>query len=318
MAVDLSNTETEVFGGAVYMAYIHGDMFGTTGMQFYGVRPTEVVNVPVVRAGQAMFLDDGADHTNEDSSMTGVQVPLFKPLKSSNIIKQSQVDVRPDLSILENLGKQHGRNVARMKTITILQMLAKSSDLAGNDVAAPGAGWAGATGADIKAGVKDIAAAMDLAGVPAEGRHGMMKSDLWYELVDLEGVIRKDFGGKANVQTAGGNGAVINYLNFDIKNCGVGFGTNWDALGTSLDIPDAIQKDLTKSFAVFWHEDAWALRHQTSLHVVTPFIDHKQAWLCLARLHMGCAEVYTDPVIDDITTGGGLNTREGIYAFEGT
>ena len=52
MAVALTLTETEVFGGAVFAAYTHTDYFGTSGMQFYGVRPTEVVNLYALTSGQ--------------------------------------------------------------------------------------------------------------------------------------------------------------------------------------------------------------------------------------------------------------------------
>lgn len=307
MSVTLTATETEVYGGAVFAAYTHGDYFGTSGMQFYGVRPTEVVNVPVTQQGDGKFLDDGDDHTNEDSSMVGAEVPLFVPIKSSNLVKRTQVDTRPDLNLLQNLGRQHGRNVARIKTISLLNLLASASDGAGNNIA----GDFDATSnlpAIVKQGVKEIATAMDEAGVPPEGRYGMLRSSLFYELADEDGVMSVDFGGQANRQTIGGNLAPIMYLNIMIKNVGVGFGTDWTASAQAdvVDFPDALKFDMTDIVGVFWHEDAWALRHQTALETVTPFIDHKQSWLVLARLHMGAAEVLTQSDQDN---------REGVYVL---
>ena len=309
MAVALTLTETEVYGGAVFAAYTHTDYFGTTGMQFYGVRPTEVVNVPVTQQGDASFLDDGADHTNEDSSFIGAQVPLFDPIKSSNLVKQTQVDTRPDLAILENLGRQHGRNVGRVKTIGLLNLLAGAADGAGNNISGDFDG-ASDLGAEVKNGVKAVATAMDEAGVPPEGRHMMLKSSSFYELADQDGVMSVDFGGQANRQRIGGNLAPIMYLNILILNVGVGFGQDWtDTTLGGIDFPTALDHDMTQVHAVAWHEDAWALRHQTQLQTVTPFIDHKQAWLVLARLHMGAAEVMTQSDQDN---------REGIYALVDT
>src|SRR3990172_8341944 len=135
MSVVLTGTDLTVFGGAVYASYMISDLFGTSGMQFYGVKPTEAVNVPVVQAGDARFFDDGADHTSvENSSLKGVNVPLFIPIKSSNVVKRSQVDVRPDLSLLRNLGKQHGRNVGRVKTITLQCILATAASASSNKI----------------------------------------------------------------------------------------------------------------------------------------------------------------------------------------
>ncbi len=309
MAVALTLTETEVFGGAVFAAYTHTDYFGTSGMQFYGVRPTEVVNVPVTQQGDARFLDDGNDHTAEDSSMIGQQVPLFDPIKSSNLVKQTQVDTRPDLALLENLGRQHGRNVGRTKTIGLLNMLAGAADGAGNNIAGDFDTTTDPQ-TEVKNGIKAIATAMDEAGVPPEGRFGMLKSAAFYELADADGVMSVDFGGQANRQRIGGNLAPIMYLNILIRNCGVGFGTEWTDTGVGgINFPAALDHDMTQVVGVFWHEDAWALRHQTQLQTVTPFIDHKQSWLVLARLHLGAAEVMTASDQDN---------REGIYAMVDT
>ena len=309
MAVTLTTTGTIVFGGAVFSAYMVSDLFGTAGMQFYGVRPTESVNVPVTQQGDAKFLDDGADHANEDSSMIAVNIPLFNPLKSSNLVKKSQVDTRPDLQLLMNLGKQHGRNVGNQKTRALLQIISSDADNAGNSVSKDLDNVTEATvQTETRVGIEEIAAAFDEAGIPADGRRGMLKSTSWYKLLGSDGVISKDFGGQANRQTAGGNLGVINYLNFDIMNCGVGFAedfTDSSAAHTAIKYPTEF--DMTNVFGVFWHEDAWALRHQTELENSAEWSAEKQVWLVLARLHMGAKTIMTD---------SGQSSRDGIHVLK--
>ena len=307
MAVTLTNTDTEVFGGEVFAAYQVADLFGTEMMQFYGMRPTEAVNVPVTQGGTGKFLADGADHTNEDSSIIGVTVPLFTPLKSSNIVLKSQVDVRPDLRLLENLGKQHGRNVGQQKTKTILQILSKSADDAGNSVSRD---LDNATLApfETKEGIKTIATAFDEEGVPSDGRFAFLRSQIFYELADQDGVMSLDFGGQANRQSVGGNRDAIRYLNFTIINCGIGFGedfTDSSAAHTAIAYPTEF--DMTSVWGLFWHEDSWALRHQTQVESTVGWVEEKQVWLVLARLHMGNKAIYTD---------SGQTNQDGIHVLK--
>lgn len=303
MAVDLTTTETEEFGGRVYQGYQFTDLFGMTGMQFYGARPTEVVNVPVVQKGDAKFLDDGGDHTDDDSSMKGVGVPLFTPLKSMNTVKRSQVDTRPNLGLLRNLGLMHGQNVGELKTITCLNVLAGAADGAGNNINGDFTG--SGVPAAAKDSIKELAGTMDKAGIPSYGRRCMMDSTLFYELADQDGVMSVDFGGQANRRTIGGNLAVIEYLNILIFNCGLGFGTDWTNTNLhSHDFDSGIAFNMSDVRAVAWHEQAWALRHQTALEAGAGWVEHKQSWLALARLHMGAKEVMTHSDQDN---------REGIY-----
>lgn len=307
MAVTLTNTETEVFGGRVFAAFQVADAFGSSMMQFYGMRPTEVVNVPVTQAGTAKFLGDGADHTAEDSSIVGVSVPLFTPLKSSNIVKKEQVDVRPDLGLLRNLGKQHGRNVGQQKTKTILQIISKSADDAGNSVSQD-LDSATSAPSETKEGIKVIATAFDEAGVPSDGRFAFLRSQVWYELADQDGVMSLDFGGQANRQTMGGNLSPISYLNFTIFNLGIGFGedfTDSSAAHTAIKYPTEF--DMTSVWGVFWQEDSWALRHQTQLESTVGWVEEKQVWLVLARLHMGAKSIYTD---------SGQSSQDGIHILK--
>ncbi len=306
MAVTMTATDIEVYSGSVDAAYRLGDFFGNNKMKYFGMRPGELLNQPVVRRGDAKNLDDGADHTNEDSSFLGTEIPLELAIKASNTVKKRQVDERPDLNILQNLGEAHGVNVAEGKTIRLLNAISKTADAAGNIVftaVAP-------TGTDMKNAIKEVMANMDELRVPATGRTGFIKSTEWYELGDADAVISSDFGGMANRQTQGGNMMGLNYLNAMHHNVGFGFGKDWTASSeTALALPTSMAFDMTDVIGVIWHRDQWALREQTSLESTIDWIPEKRIWLVLSALQLGYAAI-------DGKGGVGESAHPGIWIIK--
>lgn len=283
MTTTLTTVATTVYGGQAFMAYQLSDLFGTQFMVFYGATAADNINIPIVDGSAAVDLADGGDHTTSGTaSMTGKNIPVYIPVKAKSMVHQDQIDLRPDLQIMTRVGRVHGTRVGLGKTIRIMNHLIDDAETATNETITNYSG-ASDVGAAVDADIKALAASWDEAGIPPMGRHIMLKSDLFYELPAVRAIFGQEFGGQASAQTVSLN-FTIRYLNFFIHNGPVGFGTDYS--GTSFNtFPTNI--DLGDVRALIWHEDSWALRHQVELRTSFGWVEHKQAYLVMSRLHMG-------------------------------
>ena len=296
IVTNAGDLDLEVYAGEVMAAYQFQDFFGTNGMRYFGMKPTEKINLPIIseKNNGAKGLADGADHAPDDAQIGALEIPLWTlPVKSGDLVKRSDVDVRPDLNVLQTLGAQHGRNVGKGKTIRYLNCLASAAATASNFKVQDYTTSVGAE--NVRQGVEDIMAAMDALGIDPVGRYGMLKPAPYYKLAQVESVIRGDWGGAQNIKNIGGNGQVLNYLNCNIKNCGLGLGTDWTnstyntmfgASDTALVRADMATKDV---YGVFWHQDSWAMREQVRPENSLEWLAEKQSWLVLSRWHAGYA-----------------------------
>lgn len=302
MAITITAAEVEHYTQRMMYAYHSELIFQDMMMQYFGMRPAEVLNQPIVAHGNGSFYDDGSDHTLEDASIASVEIPLFTTYKLRNSIKQSQLDVRPDLRHLATVGLAHGQQRAQDFNHFCQNFLAKVADTAGNthDVDENHASTAGALCA---AAVQEIAAAMDAARVFSQGRYAVVAPSFFYKLGAYDGVVRKDFGGKANVQTLTKRTA-LEYLGFTIFS-GAGFGVDYTGSPyNALGYPTAVSFDTGSGggatqndiLGVFWQSDSWALREQTQPSVHIDPIPEKQIIQVLLRQMFGMKELLTDGI----------------------
>lgn len=297
--ITLTATETEVFGVGVLEAYQFADFFSEDWTLFQGMTAGEVINVPVFSAIDAINLPDATDH-NGSATITGVEVPLVDPVKAFVDIEMAQVDVRPDLNLIENTGRALGRAVGYGRTIRVANHMVTQADSNSNFFEVDQTDATGAArGEQFKSGIVQVAAAMDDAGIPAEDRFALLKPTQFYELRGLAEVISSDFTqGQNRNQSIGGQSSLLNYLNFDMRNAGGLFGINWlDSAHDQLFLPTASDHDMahdsTNVIGLFWHKDSTVVRHQTGLRSAVDWIPRSQVWLAIARLHMGVRVVKT-------------------------
>lgn len=291
----LTAADTEMYGGRAFMAYQVADLYGTDRMDFYGVKPTEKVNVPVWENDTAVNKSDGVTHLDGESDVTGHEVPLFAPVKAYSHITKEQVDVRPDLQLLQRRGMKQGQAVGNGKTLRLTGFLANIADGAGNTIEID-ARTESTLVDEVARGVEAIQVAFDNLEIPPQDRFGKLNSTLFYKLARHNLFFSKDYGGAANIQNLG-MGFEFPLYNFKIGNCPIAFGNDLtDQAFDAYNLPTVSQFDLSNVVGVFWHKDAWALRHQTSLETTAGWVEHFQAWLTMARLHCGYGVIQTDGV----------------------
>lgn len=295
MAVTLTGIETEVYSGKVHLQFQAGDVYGTSGMIFYANRPTEVINDPVITGDVfGRHEADGSDHTAEDNAMVGVEVPLFEVIKSRTSIPYSKINVRPDLGMVGRFGTKNGRNLATGKTIRLNNALAKVADTAGNTIDVDENATDGTAPRKCREAIEELAGLMDNLGVPGDMRRGVLSPRFFYKLGSEQGVIRRDYGGKANAQTLGSSS--LEYANFTMVKSPLGFGVDYTATAQAgLALPSPLMFDMTDVLGVFWHPEAWALREQEFSSAVDN-IPEKQIVQLLSRYHMGFKEIQADGI----------------------
>lgn len=286
MTLTLTNTETEVFAIGVQEAYQHADYFDTSWSMFTGQIAGESINVPVMETEDArQDIVDSVAHLGA-ATMTGNTVTLTEPIKSFADIKKTDVDIRPDLSLISNLGASLGRNVGLGRTKRIASFLAGTTETDGNfEVEGDFLPGVASLGAKVQVGIADIMALMDEAGNPSGMRFGLLAPFVFYALRGEAEVISSDFTqGQNRNQSIGGNMADLDYLNCTIRNMGGIFGQNF---GTDTLFATEYRFNLVNVVGLFWHHDAWIVRHQTGLESSIDWLQREQVWMSIARLHMG-------------------------------
>jgi hypothetical protein len=310
--VSLTDTDIEVFSGRVLTSYQHRDYFGEELLMFQGMTAGEIVNQPIMEenATGAQNLADGGDHDDE-AVMVGHEVQLTLPIKSFSDILKTQVDVRPDLSLIENVGAQVGRDVGIGRTLRISNYLLDQAVTATQTRALTLAPSSAVTvGEQVAHVIEIVAAEFDDAGIPDDQRYMFMKPTHFYALRALPNVISSDFTQGQNInQAIGGNMSVLNYLNFTIRNMGSVFGTNWlSSLEDGKNLPTQtstghtnMRMDQTTTVALAWHTGSTIVRHQTGLQASIDWIQRQQVWMSIARLHMGIKTVKPEGVFAIVT-----------------
>ena len=294
----LTDTETELFSIGVQEAYQHADYFDNGWAIFQGMVAGETLNVPVVQPGEAENKPDGGSHDN-GATIESVTIELVDPIKSFSDILKTQVDIRPDLNLISNVGAQLGRDVGFGRTIRIANHLSFTADAASNSVTDDFATVSG-LGDTVKDAIASIMGTMDDRGIPASMRFGLMKPKQFYSVRGVAEIVSSDFSQGQNVnQSIGGNLAMMSYLGCIIRNVGGIFGVDWTATAhAGKNLPTATGKemadDMSNVVALFWHHDAWAVRHQTGLESSIDWIQRNQVWMSIARLHMGVKVIQTD------------------------
>lgn len=311
--VTLTNTEIEVFSGRVLTSYQHRDYFGEDLLMFQGQTAGEVVNQPIMQENPdgAQNLADGGDH-DDTAVMEGQPVNLVDPIKSFSDILKTQVDIRPDLSLIENVGAQVGRDVGIGRTLRISNYLLDQAVVASQTRALTLAPTTTLTlGEQVAALIEIIAAEMDDNAIPDDQRYMFMKPTHFYALRALPNVISSDFTQGQNInQSIGGNMSVLNYLNFTIRNMGSVFGTNWlSSLQDAKNLPTQtstghtnMRMDQSDTIAICWHTGSTIVRHQTGLQASIDWIQRQQVWMSIARLHMGIKTVKPQGVFAIVAT----------------
>lgn len=293
MTTTLTTVATTIYGQRAFQAYQLSDLFGVDSMVFYGVTAADNINIPIVDGSDAINLPDGGDHTLAGTaSMTGVDIPVDDPLKAKNMVRRDDIELRPDLQMLARFGRVHGTRVGKGKTERILQHLTDQAVTATNTTDTNYTGSSD-VGAAVDKDIKALASTWDEDGIPSEGRHIMLKTELFYELPAVRAIFGREFGGQASAQSVSMS-FTIRYLNFFIHNGPIAFGTDFTATASDgLNLPSGQRTDMTNIRATAWHEDSWALRHQTNLLTSFDWIAFKQAYLVMARLFMGMNTLQT-------------------------
>ncbi len=292
----VTGTETEVFAIGVQEAYQHADYFDSGWSIFTGMVAGESLNVPIVSTGEAQNRADGTTHS-DGAVITAINITLEDPIKAFSDILKTQVDIRPDLNLISQVGAQLGRDVGFGRSLRICNALTKTADAASKSVTDDFNTVSG-LGDTVRDAIKVIMGNMDDDGIPTSMRYGLLSPKLFYSVRGEAEVISVDFTqGQAVNQSIGGNMAGVDYLNCMIKNMGGIFGVNWAASAhVSKLLPTAMEDDLTDILGLFWHHDAWAVRHQTGLESSIDWIQREQVWMSLARLHMGLKVIQQDGI----------------------
>lgn len=265
MAFDISGAAITLMWKRMFFAYQEVNVFRPEMADYLQVALGEAHKLDTIPRRDATFLADDQELTEETESTTDVTMTLFDPLKDWADIKRSDIQVRPDLSLVRNKFIALGRNISNTETRALLAILASAADLAGNERTFDALAFSG-LGDRTAEQVQLIASDLDIAGVPPFGRWGMMKSTLWYALKSVAGVTSSEFGGMANVQFPV---MVLNYLNFKIVNVGTFWGTNFATTPFS-DWPTVAQFNAVNSVGVFWADDAWAWRRVRAMEQIGP------------------------------------------------
>ncbi len=295
-AVTLTNTETEVFAIGVQEAYQHADYFDTGWSIFTGMIAGELLNVPIISDGEAENLADGGSHDGS-ALITGLEITLKEPIKSFSDIKKTQVDIRPDLNLITQVGAQLGRDVGFGRTLRITNHLTSTADAASKSVTDDFTTTSG-LGEVVKDAIAEVMSNMDDDGIPASMRFGLLKPKQFYSTRGVAEMVSVDFTrGQDMNASIGGNMAGFDYLGCLTRNMGGIFGVNWLATAhAGKNLPSDMEDDLTNIVGVFWHHDAFAVRHQTGLESSIDWIERNQVWMSIARLHMGMKILQADGV----------------------
>ena len=298
-ALALTDTETEVFAVGVQEAYQHSDYFDPSWGIFTGPIVGETGNVPVVQTGEATNKADGTTHTPLGHSIVGVEIPLVDPIKAYADILKTQVDVRPDLNLIANVGAQLGRDVGFGRSIRMSNYLVNQALANNNEYTDDFNTLAGLEDA-VEKGIRFIASAFDDAGIPQNMRFGLLKPTPFYSISQKTTIRSSDFSqGQNQNQSMGGNMDVARYLNFDIRNMGGIFGVDWtDAAHSNKNLPSGsetnMEANLTDIVGLFWHHDSWAVRHQTGIEASIDWIQREQVWMAISRLHLGIKAIQVE------------------------
>jgi len=300
--ITLTATETEVFGVGVQEAYQFTDFFGEDWTLFQGMTAGEIINVPVFEKVDALNYPDAWDHLGT-ATITGHEVQLVDPIKAFVDIMMTQVDIRPDLNIISNTGRALGRAVGYGRTIRVANhMIDHASDASNQTNVDNVDSDSDVVAKRLKNGLQEVAAAFDDAGIPADQRYGLLKPTPFYALRGQAEVISRDYTmGQAHNQNIGGQGSVLEYLNFTIRNAGGLFGIDWtgsdyDHMHLPLSSEVVMATNNSSVLGLFWHKESTVVRHQTGLRSAVDWIPREQVWLAIARLHMGLKVIQDDGV----------------------
>jgi hypothetical protein len=218
------------------------------------------------------------------------ELDLDDPIKAWNHIPKDLADVRPELELVNNYGDALGRDIANGETRRITSFLAGSvnTSFVDNAVEANFNATSG-LGDNVAAAIREAAGFLDDGGVPGDGRWMALESTEWYSLLEVDGVMRKDFGGMANVRRPGD---FIEYADFTIRKVGGGtFRTDYTSTLYATAFADKYEFNLDNVVGVAWHRESWALRRVRRPEVLVDWREETDEWKVEARSHMGTAVI---------------------------
>ena len=299
MALDISAAAITLRWKEMFHAYQETQVFRPEMADYMTVALGEAHKLDTIPRRNATFLADDQTLTEESEATLGVTLNLFDPLKDWADLKHSDLQVRPDLSLVRNKFIALGRNISNTETRALLGIICSAASTAGNERTFDDATQSG-LGDRVAQQLRLLAADADVDGVPWQNRWGMMRSDLWYALKDVAGVTSTDFGGMANVQFPI---KVLNYLNWQIINVGTFWGTDFSGGGFA-DWPTAARFNATNAAGCFWHAEAWAWRKVREMEQIGPRqFRPNDTYNIESRIHWGAIARDTEGMY--LLSGGG-------------
>lgn len=265
MAFNISGAAITLMWKRMYFAYQEVNVFRPEMADYMVVALGEAHKLDTIPSRDAKFQADEVTLTEETESTTDVTMTLFNPLKDWSDIRRSDIQIRPDLSLVRNKFIALGRNISNTETRALLAIVSKAASGAGNERTFDALTQSG-LGDKVAEQLQLLAGDLDKNGVPPQNRWGMLKSSLWYALKSVAGVTSLDFGGMANVQFPM---KILNYLNFQIVNVGTFWGTDFTATAFNT-FPTLAQFDATNTVGTFWHQEAWAWRRVAAMEQIGP------------------------------------------------
>jgi hypothetical protein len=278
----------ETWAGVVLTEYQLTRIFEPMMMMHFEGGVGERINFPVLETQVAQNLDDGLSMGQQDIAPRAPELDLDAPIKAWNHIPKDLADVRPDLELVNAYGMALGRDIANGETRRIVAFLSSCGEgtLVDNVVSADLDATSG-LGEIVAAAIRELAAGLDEQGVPGQGRWMALHSPQWYSLLSVDGVMRKDFGGQANVQRPGD---FIEYADFSIRKVGgATFDQDYTATPYAAAFDAKYSFNTEEIFGVAWHRESWALRRVRSPEVLVDWIPQEDNWKVEARSHMGTA-----------------------------
>lgn len=287
MAVIKTAAEVEEFIGTVWHAYSIQKKFFPQQADFHPASKGEVKNVPQVERKPAINKADGSSHSDTSFSLTAVEVPLEDPVKRWEWINKDDYDVRPDLALFTNISEGMGLDLAEGENQRIALTLMKWADDDGSQEIT--ADFTTSGFADRFAEQLRVASAQfDEDGVPNDGRRWLWcKPILANALRTVEGVIRKDFGGQADVRRPM---EILEYMDWNVVKLPGVFGTDYTstAIAATHNLPAHQLFDATEAVAIAAHSTSWVWRQVLGLEKLGPdWWTERDQWKIETRLHHG-------------------------------
>lgn len=283
----------ELFNGQVFTEYQTLRLFEPAMMIYREGGIGERINFPVIETQVAQNLADGTTMSQNVLNPRAPELDLDDPIKAWVHIPKDLADVRPELELVTEYGNALGRDIANGETGRLIAHLGNACDTSAADsVVTANLDATSGLGAIVAAALRECASLLDANGVPGQGRWGMLHSTQWLELLDVEGVQSREWGGNANVKMPG---MIIQYADFNIiRGTGGFFGTDFTGAPYATAWASKYRYDATNLRGIFWHREAWALRRVRRPEVLVDWLPETDEWKVEARSHMGTACIKED------------------------